>query len=124
MKKKTSLIVGSLIVLTLAYFAVYGLRTTRPESLRRQIAQNVKVGCSTDDVIRFLDSQHLEHSSLLRLSEFETLRRTYGDAPLILARKRRTLQAWWGFESIQIIFVFDESNRLLKFDLHPEYTAL
>ena len=124
MKKKTSLIVGSLVVLTLAYFTVYGLRTTRPESLRRQIAQNVKVGSSPDDVIRFLNSQHLEHSSLLRLSEFETLRRTYGDAPLILARKRRTLQAWWGFESIQIIFVFDESNRLLKFDLHPEYTAL
>src|SRR5712664_4595676 len=124
MKKKTSLIVGSLVVLTLAYFTVYGLRTTRPESLRRQIAQNVKVGSSPDDVIRFLNSQHLEHSSLLRLSEFETLRRTYGDAPLILARKRRTLQAWRGFESIQIIFVFDESNRLLKFDLHPEYTAL
>jgi hypothetical protein len=124
MKKKTTLVVGSLIVLTLAYFAVYGLRTTRPESLRRLIAQNVKVGSSPDDVIRFLDSQHLEHSSLLRLSEFETLRRTYGNTPLILARKRRTLQAWWGSESIQIIFVFDESNRLLKFDLHPEYTAL
>jgi len=122
--KKASLIIGSLIALTFAYFAVYGLRTTRPESLKRQITNSVKVGSSPDDVIRFLNSQQLEHSSLLRLSEFETLRRTYGDAPLILARKRHTMQAWWGSESIQIIFVFDESNRLLKFDLHPEYTAL
>jgi hypothetical protein len=122
--KKASLIIGSLIALTFAYFAVYGLRTTRPESLKRQITNSVKVGSSPDDVIRFLNSQQLEHSSLLRLSEFETLRRTYGDAPLILARKRHTMQAWWGSESIQIIFVFDESDRLLKFDLHPEYTAL
>jgi hypothetical protein len=124
MKKKPALVIGSLIVLTLAYFALYGLRTTRPESLRRLITQNVKVGSSPDDVIRFLDSQHLEHSSLLRLQEFETLRRTYGNAPLVLARKRHTLQAWWGSESIQIIFVFDEGNRLLRFDLHQEYTAL
>jgi hypothetical protein len=89
--KKASLIIGSLIALTFAYFAVYGLRTTRPESLKRQITNSVKVGSSPDDVIRFLNSQQLEHSSLLRLSEFETLRRTYGDAPLILARKRHTM---------------------------------
>ena len=124
MKKKAGLTVGSIIVLTFAYFAVFGLRTTRHESLRLQIAQNIKVGCSTGDVTRFLDSQHLEHSSLMRLSEFETLRRTYGNAPLILARKRHTWQAWWGYEAIQIIFVFDEGNRLLRFDLRPEYTAL
>ena len=124
MKKKTALIIGSIIVLICADFTFFGLRTTRPESLRRQISQNIKVGCSTDDVIRFLDSQLLEHSSLVRLTEFETLRLTYGGAPLILARKRHTWQAWWGYESIQIIFVFDENNRLLRFDLRPEYTAL
>ena len=124
MKKKATLAVGSLLVLALAYFAVYGLRTTRPEALRRLIAQNVKVGSSSDDVIRFLDSQHLEHSRLLTMPEFSTLHHAYGDAPLIVATKQRTLKAWWGFESIQIVFVFNESNRLLKFDLHPEYTAL
>jgi hypothetical protein len=124
MKKKTALIIGATIVLMSADFIVFGLRTTRPESLRRQIAQSIKVGCSTDDVIRFLDSQHLEHSSLLRLTEFETLRLTYGGAPLILARKRHTWQGWWESESIKIVFVFDKNNRLLRFDLRPEYTAL
>jgi hypothetical protein len=122
--KKIALVAGSVIVLALVYFGLYGIRTTRPESLRRQLDQTVKVGCPPDDVIQFLDSQHLEHSSLLKLDKLETLYRTYGDAPLVLARKRHTLQAWWGFESIEIVFVFDEDNRLIRFDLLPEYTAL
>ena len=124
MKKKATLAVGSLLVLTLAYFAVYALRTTRPEALRRLIAQNVKVDSSPDDVIRFLDSQHLEHSRLLTMPEFSTLHHAYGDAPMIVATKRRTLKAWWGFESIQIVFVFDNTNHLIRFDLRPEYTSL
>ncbi len=124
MRKKVILAGGSVFVLALIYFVSFGVRTTGPESLKRQIGQNVKVGCSPDDVIRFLDSQHLEHSSLFKLDKLETLYRTYGDAPLVLARKRRTLRAWWGFESIQIVFVFDGGNRLIRFDLRPEYTAL
>src|ERR1700731_4836014 len=100
MKKKVTLAVGPLIVLAFIYFALYGVRTTRPESLRHQIAKSVKVGCSPDDVIRYLDSEHLERSSLFRLDKLETLHGTYGDAPVILARKRHTFQAWWGFESI------------------------
>jgi hypothetical protein len=124
MKKSVTLAVGSVIVLAFIYFALFGVRTTRPESLRRQIAQNVRVGCSPDEVIRYLDSQHLKRSSLFRLDRLETLHGTYGDAPVILARKQHTFRAWWGFESIRLIFVFDERNQLLRFDLRPEYTAL
>jgi hypothetical protein len=123
-KKKVILAVGSAIVLALIYFALCGVRTSPTESLRRQIEQSVKVGCAPDEVIQFLNSQHLEHSSLIRLNDLESLHRTYGDALLVVARKRRTFQVWWGFESIQIVFVFDEGNRLIRFDLRPEYTAL
>ena len=113
-----------LVALTVAYFAVYGVRTTRPESLRRLVTQNVRIGASADEVVRFLDSQRLEHSGLARMPEFSTLHRTYGDSLLVVAIKRYTMQAWWGFESIQIIFIFDDSGHLIKFDLHPQYTAL
>jgi hypothetical protein len=117
--------IPAIALLTIAgYFAIYGVRTTRLETVRRQIEQNVNVGCRPEDVIRFLDSQHLEHSGLMRLSEYETLHRTYGDAQLILARKRRTWEALFQSESIVIIFVFDESSRLRKFDLRNQYTGL
>jgi hypothetical protein len=124
MKKKAIIVVASVVVLSLAYFAIYGVRTTRPEGLQRLIAQNVRVGESSDEVIRFLDSRHFEHSMLVRMPEFSTLNHTYGDAPLILAIRRHTMQAWWGFESLQIIFVFGEDNRLLRFDMQPQYTSL
>jgi hypothetical protein len=52
------------------------------------------------------------------------LREIYGDAPMIGAIKRRTWRSLLMYESIQIVFVFDDNNRLVKFDLHPAYTGL
>jgi hypothetical protein len=112
-----------LFILIGAYFAHYGIRTTRPESLRNLVAQNVKIGASPEDVIKFLDEQHLEHSGMERTSK-SSLRRTYGDVPMIGAIKRRTWGSLLMYESIQIVFIFDENNRLEKFDLIPVYTGL
>jgi hypothetical protein len=122
---KKKIIFGTCLLFLLAagYFANYGVRTTRPETLRGLVEQNVKIGASPEAVIKFLDEQHLEHGPIRRTSEYSDLRTAYGDAPMIGAIKRRTWRTLLMFESIQIVFIFDENNHLARFDLHPVYTG-
>jgi len=108
----------------LIYFGMYGLRTTSVGSLRGRIEQNVKLGSKPEAVIRFLDQQHLEHSEMFRLSEYESPHRKYGDALIIEAIKRGTWRSLLLYESIQIFFVFDEGHKLIRIDLSPVYTGL
>jgi len=124
MRKK--IIVGAclLLLLVAGYFANYGIRTTRPDTLRGLIARDVKIGASPDAVMKFLDEQHLEHGPMRRTSEYPELRSAYGDVPMIGAIKRRTWRSLLMFESIQIVFIFDQNGHLEKFDLHPVYTGL
>jgi hypothetical protein len=60
MKKGTCL----LCLFVAGYFTIYGNEQTRPETLQRLVAQNVKIGYSPEDVTRFLDEQRLEHCVL------------------------------------------------------------
>jgi hypothetical protein len=89
---KRKIFVGTCLLFLLVggYFANYGVRTTRPETLRRLVEQNIKVGSSPDEVVSFLDAQHLEHSEMRRTSDYSDLRDVYGDASMIGAIKRRT----------------------------------
>jgi hypothetical protein len=124
MMKKLA-IAGFLASLLVAgYFANYGIRTTRPASLRRRIEQNIKMGSTPDEVLKFLDDQHLDHTPLTRTVKYSNLRNSYGDVPMIGAIKRRTWRSLLTYENIQIVFVFDGNKRLVRFDLIPVYTGL
>ena len=94
------------------YLAIYGIRTTRLETLRNLVERHVSIGSSPEAVIKFLDEEHLEHSPIRRTSEYSDLRKTYGDAPMIGAIKRRTWRSLLVYESIQIVFIFDDNRRL------------
>jgi hypothetical protein len=123
--KKTLIVAGAVGALCLAvYFANYGIRTTRPASLRRLIEQNVKIGSTPDEVVRFLDDQHLDHTPLTRTDKYSKLRDSYGDVPMIGAIKRKTWRSLIMYENIQIVFVFDSNNHLVKFELIPVFTGL
>lgn len=123
-KKKIILGTCLLCLLVAGYFANYGIRTTRPETLRELVEQNVKIGSSPEAVMKFLDDQHLEHGPIRRTSQYSEYSNTYGDVPMIGAIKRKTWRSLLMFESIQIVFIFDDQKRLVKFDLHPVYTGL
>ncbi|HWO39239.1 MAG TPA: hypothetical protein VNO32_61485 [Candidatus Acidoferrum sp.] len=90
MKKKILLGTCLLFLLVGGYFANYGVRTTRSETLKKLVEQNTKIGSSSEEVMSFLDAQHLEHSEMRRTSDYSELREIYGDAPMIGAIKRRT----------------------------------
>ena len=52
--------------LALVCLAIFGIRTTRIQTLQRMVNQDAKIGAPASDVISFLDSHHLEHTALFR----------------------------------------------------------
>ena len=120
MKKKRAILVIFLsCLLALAFLAFFGIRRTRIEALQSLVSQNLKNGASSGEVMSFLDVQHLEHTRLSK-PEFTQLG---GNQSVIAAIKRNT---WIGLpqkESIHLVFVFNESHELVRFDLYPVYTG-
>ena len=59
--RKKLLVAGCLATLVVAgYFGIYGIRTTRLETLRSLVERNVSIGSSPEAVTKFLDEEHLE----------------------------------------------------------------
>lgn len=105
-------------VLVLGYGAICGIRTTRIETLRNAVERNVRIGDSSDVVLRFLDSQHLEHSSVRTAEGMSIAGRKYEkNSIVILAIKPKTAEAAFWIESIQIVFLFNEDNQLISFEV-------
>jgi hypothetical protein len=123
-KKRATLVIFLLCLLVLAYLAFFGVRRTRVETLQSLVSRSLDKGESSGQVISFLDVQHLEHSKLIK-PEFMTLGvHNYGNQNVIVAIKRKTWVSILQTESIQLVFVFDESDRLVRFDVFPRYTGL
>jgi len=57
-KKKIILGICLLCLLVAGHFANYGIRTTRPETLKALVEQHVKISSSPEAVMKFLDDQH------------------------------------------------------------------
>ncbi|MGB6876609.1 MAG: hypothetical protein WBD87_11290 [Candidatus Acidiferrales bacterium] len=99
----------------------------RVDALRHFIDQNVKPGDSPDQVIRFLDAQHLENSKLMRATSpdhaISINGHHYDNDLVILSIKRRTAMTLFGPESIQMVFVFSDNHKLIRYDLIPIYTG-
>ena len=119
MKKRAILVIFLSCLLALAFLAFFGIRGTRIEALQSLVSQNLKNGASSGQVMSFLEVQHLEHTRLSK-PEFTQLG---GNQSVIEAIKRNT---WIGLlqkESIHLVFVFNESHELVRFDLYPVYTG-
>jgi hypothetical protein len=87
---KAILVGCGLIIVVLGYFAVFGVRTTRVETIRRQINQSVAVGASLDEVARSLDAMHFEHSELERPQMMSMGGHRYDNALVVMAIRRNT----------------------------------
>jgi hypothetical protein len=101
--------------------------TAGVDALRTVVAQNIHLGDSPNQVIQFLDDQHLEHSKLFRSTKPETAvsinGHKYDGQLIIVAIKRNTAETTSGSESIQIVFVFSDETKLIRYDLIPMYTS-
>ncbi|HEY6387877.1 MAG TPA: hypothetical protein VIX91_19540 [Candidatus Acidoferrum sp.] len=81
---------SNLYRVALAYFAMFGLRTTRIETIRRKVNERSSIGASLDDVIRFLDSEHLAHSTLMGPEVMYMNRQHYDGMLVVWAGKKGT----------------------------------
>jgi hypothetical protein len=90
-RKKLTVLGILLVCLLLGYYAFFGIRTTRIETLESIISQNLKQGTSSAKVRSFLDAQHLDPSNLIKPQIMSYGRgRDYSNQNVVVAVKRNT----------------------------------
>jgi hypothetical protein len=103
---------------------LFGMQQMPEQDLEKVIGENVQIGTSPQRVVDFLNGRHLEHTNLERLGQYDSDSRYYPVGTLMIrAIKRHTASGVFGFQSLQIIFVFGENHELVRFDVKPVYTA-
>jgi len=110
--------------LALACLAIFGIRTTRIQTLQRAVSQNAKIGVPASDVISFLDSRHLEHTALFHPALMNIYGHKYDNESIIVSSKSHAWQSLFQSERLEVVFVFDQDQNLIRFDLFPVYTGL
>lgn len=107
----------------LVYFATFGIRTTRVETLQQAVRKNVKTGESPPEVIRFLRDQNLEPSDLIQPEVMKIHGHNYAGQNIVVAVKRYSSRALLRKEMIYLVFVFDRDGRLTRYDVFPVYDS-
>src|ERR1051325_278489 len=113
-----------LCLVLVAYFAIFGVRTTRISTLRELVSQNLKSGVSADEVDRFLTDKRIDHSKLMKLEAMTMGGHQYNGQNIIWGAKRGTAKAILWREDIELIFVFSEDRKLVRYDVFPVYNSV
>lgn len=108
----------------LTFLVIFGVRTTRIETVRQMARENAKPGTSSVDVTRFLDAHHLEHTDLMHPALMNLYGHRYDNEWIIVSARNHTWRSAFQSERLELVFVFDENHRLVSFDLFPVYTGL
>jgi hypothetical protein len=111
-------------VLMMLWYSSIGFRTTRTETIRRDVDRSLRIGASPEEVVRYLDDRHLEHSDLIRPEFMSMGGRKYDGRLVIAAIKRHTYWSLLIKGGIQLVFTFDENHRMCRADVFPVYTGL
>jgi len=123
-KYKIGLIAALIFVACTGYFAIFGIRTTRLETLREAVRRNVRAGEPPEEVIGFLRGQSLDPSDLIRPQSMHLGGHDYADQNVVVAVKRYSAVALFWKEIIYLVFVFDADYKLVSYDVFPVYDSL
>jgi hypothetical protein len=127
-RKKIAIVSASAALVLLfvqAYFDMHRVRrTTDLPTIQNLVKQHVQIGMSPDEVIQFLDSQKLEHSPLWKPDQWISGPHNYSNLLVIQAIKRRTMESFFSYENIELMFVFNDKHELERFDIFPTVTGL
>ena len=123
MKKRIAIGFGLSLLLGLTYFCIFGFRTTRVESIQRLTSQNVHVGATPEAVIRFLGARDLEPSPLFRPEAMSMNGHHYSGQSIVVGVKRYSARGLIWKEAIYLVFVFDQNQKLVRYDVFPAYDS-
>jgi hypothetical protein len=99
-------------------------RTTVAE-VETMISQNLSPGASSEEVIAFLDSKGIDHSSVRR-AEYDSVVLDAGfdpDTKIIGAIIRDTSRTFVSTSDIQIYFILDDGYRLQEYIVREVFTS-
>jgi hypothetical protein len=120
---RIAIIVIALLLVAAAIFSVkIGLRSpsyTRVtvEDVRVDVQQHIPDGSTRDDVVRYLDRRHIEHSYNAAFDRDGKFCRT--ETAII----RDTAASGFITTSIQLYFNFDEAMKLTSYEVRKMYTG-
>ena len=99
---------------------MFGIRTTRIETIRGIVQKNIRAGETPQEVIDFLKGQNLDPCGLIQ-PEIMHLGRGHdsGGQNIVVAVKRYSARALLWREAIYLVFVFDGNRELLRYDVFP-----
>ena len=123
-KDRLGVIAFFIFLAAVVYFAIFGIRTTRAETLQLLVQNNVRVGESAESVIQFLGRQKLDPSDVVQPQVLHIGGHDYAGQRIVLAVKRHSASALVWRESIYLVFVFDENRKLVRYDVFPVYDSL
>src|SRR6185436_9715456 len=117
---KISLILSACLLTT---FVFGGCRNSQPtaEEFRSLISTQLPVGSSKSQVAAFLDSRGIRHSEMKDQFEYDDAHQ-YRKFRIMSASIRR--DSFWTKSQVLMIFYFDDSERLTKYDVKNVNTGL
>lgn len=108
------------LVLIALFFA--GCRSgPSAEEMRKQIAAALPVGSTKPQVVAFLDSRSISHSDIQDSFELDETHQRI-KTRIITASIRR--KSFWTKSQVYMVFYFDDSDRLTKYDVKNVNTGL
>jgi hypothetical protein len=111
------------ILLSLVGYWFVRSKSAPVDSLKSDVADHLRLGASPEDVMHFLDARKVEHSELQRPEAMSIEGRNYVNQPVVVGIERDAWKSPVESESIQLVFVFDEDQKLIRSDIFPIDTS-
>ena len=112
-------IVVFLISCVAAYFLLEAKRDHRLEEINQDVQTNIRAGMTRSEVESFLTQRGIEHSYLSGIDTGGNLNMTRSEVGMVRGRPHG-----YGFRSdIQLMFRFDESEKLKEYSVQEVFTG-
>ena len=100
-----------------------GCRSSPPsaEEMKKLIAAQLPLGSSKSQVVTFLDSRSVSHSDIQEHNEFDEEHR-WAKFRIMTASIRQ--DTFWSKSQVLMVFYFDDSDRLTKYNVKNVNTSL
>lgn len=119
---RSSTFVSSLGFLLLTLWSV-GCHSSQPgaEEMRKLIGDQLPIGSTKTQVATFLDSRSISHSDIQEDFELDKEQRRIKTRIMTASIRHKS---FWSKSQVYMVFYFDNSDRLTKYDVKNVYTSI